>query len=909
MRFLYSLLLSILSVGLAPLMAAASVWMQISDTSAGQDAPVRITGLTSEEAITLAITKPNSTRVPITLTADAWGEVQSSIYATHVTAAGRYRADVLRGSGQDVSTSFSVAPGLPSAYQSTVTVGEGSTVADGQTAAVLTLQLVDAYKNPMSNTPFTVHSSRAADAVQSPRSTDSRGQAIITLTSTESGVSILTITAEDITLQTRPQVVFTPSPFLQSAPEADITASRSARGLGSFLQAQLFNDTQDLLEATVAYFTVVGLPDSVQQNVNQTLTVEARDADGNVLPDYRGTVRFSSSDDSAVLPTDYTFTPADQGKHSFALAVRFLTPGSQFLSVYDLSDIRINGEWNGVVIGEDAGAPMTGTPFVTIKTPRAGTYNNQRLTISGEALCASGAVDVLDNTETIFENVSIELNGTYVQQTPTLGDGAHTFVVQCAGDAAVQSDPVQVQIDRSPPQALNVEVLPSTTLDPSTEFTVNVKASEPLSSVTVTFEGVIKEFSPSGEVFTGTFIGPSACGDYPIDVQAADTLGNSVDQKAAATITICGESASEEAPYDLREDLLFADSDGDGAIDLLEMYDSDGDGVPDWAESNTADEDGDGIPDVMDTDNDTDGDGIPNELDGLPVRANYWDGNTNGLPDVLENQTDDLDGDGILNTEEMMDTDDDGVLDALESNTVDSNGNGTPDNQDPETTRPVIYDAYGVAALLVEGAFSPANITTRDTDGDGIPDSDEQGTDTDDDGDKVPNMFESALTPCAVGTTDKQHDPMCPNPPSDDPLAGNAPTAPSNLQAFPEDMAVSLLWTPSISLSDIEAYIVQYCSTGDAPVCKEQLTPDNRTKWLVEPLTACEDYTFRVTAIDSEGLKGEPSNAVTAGPNCSDSSPIPVTENVSTGAVGRMLPIFIALVCGGLVFYYGRRRG
>jgi hypothetical protein len=63
-----------------------------------------------------------------------------------------------------------------------------------------------------------------------------------------------------------------------------------------------------------------------------TVTVTAKDAAGNVILDYPGTVTFSNSDPKAAgLPANYTFAPADQGTHMFA-NVCLKTAGSQTIT-------------------------------------------------------------------------------------------------------------------------------------------------------------------------------------------------------------------------------------------------------------------------------------------------------------------------------------------------------------------------------------------------------------------------------------------------------------------------------------------------------------------------------------------------------------------------------------------------
>src|SRR5205085_1626676 len=71
-----------------------------------------------------------------------------------------------------------------------------------------------------------------------------------------------------------------------------------------------------------------------------TVRVEVQDQNGNVIPDYRGTVTFSSTGAQCCLPTGgliggrYTFTAADAGAHEWT-GVTLNTAGQQTISVYD----------------------------------------------------------------------------------------------------------------------------------------------------------------------------------------------------------------------------------------------------------------------------------------------------------------------------------------------------------------------------------------------------------------------------------------------------------------------------------------------------------------------------------------------------------------------------------------------
>ena len=62
--------------------------------------------------------------------------------------------------------------------------------------------------------------------------------------------------------------------------------------------------------------------------------VTAFDAFGNTATGYTGTIHFTSTDAAAVVPADYTFTPADAGGHVFE--VTFMTAGDQSLAVVEI---------------------------------------------------------------------------------------------------------------------------------------------------------------------------------------------------------------------------------------------------------------------------------------------------------------------------------------------------------------------------------------------------------------------------------------------------------------------------------------------------------------------------------------------------------------------------------------------
>jgi hypothetical protein len=65
-----------------------------------------------------------------------------------------------------------------------------------------------------------------------------------------------------------------------------------------------------------------------------SLTVTVKDAYGNVVTGYSGTIHFSSTDSQAKLPANYTFPAADKGVHAFTGLILRKT-GKQTIKLQD----------------------------------------------------------------------------------------------------------------------------------------------------------------------------------------------------------------------------------------------------------------------------------------------------------------------------------------------------------------------------------------------------------------------------------------------------------------------------------------------------------------------------------------------------------------------------------------------
>jgi hypothetical protein len=102
----------------------------------------------------------------------------------------------------------------------------------------------------------------------------------------------------------------------------------------------------------VKALAVAGFSSPITAGVASSVTVTARDGNGNVATWYTGTVVFSSSDGQAVLPATYTFTAADKGMHTFSVILK--TAGTQSITVKDAATVALSGSEGGITVNPAA---------------------------------------------------------------------------------------------------------------------------------------------------------------------------------------------------------------------------------------------------------------------------------------------------------------------------------------------------------------------------------------------------------------------------------------------------------------------------------------------------------------------------------------------------------------------------
>jgi hypothetical protein len=161
----------------------------------------------------------------------------------------------------------------------------------------------------------------------------------IHFTSTDAAVGITLPSDYTFTVQDNGMHTFTNAFNLTTAGSKTVTATDKA--------VSSLNGTSNSITVNAAQASTftINAPASVTAGSAFNITVTAKDEYGNIATGYRGTVNFTSTDNSAsvVLPADYQFTETDNGAHTFTgvkLINATLLPHPK-ITIEDASDITL----------------------------------------------------------------------------------------------------------------------------------------------------------------------------------------------------------------------------------------------------------------------------------------------------------------------------------------------------------------------------------------------------------------------------------------------------------------------------------------------------------------------------------------------------------------------------------------
>jgi len=525
----------------------AQTWVSVPDIIAGNTNIVRVSGLYADENIAIKLVRPDQTKINLQASADEFGVSSFQLSSINISKSGNYDLIISRDfENLPTIKNFTVYSNAVSSYKSEIIIDKPSVEADGEQISRIKIIAKDTYGNVIKNLPVKVLSSRNDDFIVVNNKTNEAGQALAKVTSKTAGVSTISVLLGDTVLFDKKEIVF----FLpQNKNLKNIGAGNW--DIGKFLKAQLFDDPDE--NTNIAYFSIEDLPQEASIGENLTAKIVAKDENGEQILNYTGTIRFSSSDDRAILPNDYTFSPTDQGAHDFYLAITFGTGGEQTLAVHDLDDFRISGEQSLNIALGSGPVEVSDDPKLTIDVPTTGsTFNSARVTISGTSQQCS-VVKLVDGQIILIDNLSVNESNKYIYQTPSLADGMHIFQAICMENEELISNKVSISIDRTPPQVISVETVPTGPFTPGQNIQINVDGDD-LNAVSCVFNEQIFNLSKndSGK-FTVNLVVPNKEGDFPLECTVSDLLGNSVTEPNAAVLSV--KIPVEEVPEEVEPEI------------------------------------------------------------------------------------------------------------------------------------------------------------------------------------------------------------------------------------------------------------------------------------------------------------------------------------------------------------------
>lgn len=209
---------------------------------------------------------------------------------------------------------------------------------------------------------------------------------------------------------------------LKTAGTQIITATDSLNKAVNGSQANIL-----VLPDAAKSLTVSGFPSPTTAGTNGTITVTARDQFNNVATGYTGTIRFTSTDKLAGLPSDFTFTSGQAGVMTFTANLK--TAGTQSITATDLVTPSITGTQSGIVV-----TPAAASKFIVSGHPttvNAGDTSSFTIT----AQDAFGNVDVNYAGKVTFtsSDPQASLPSAYTFTSADQGVRTFTDVLRTAG--------------------------------------------------------------------------------------------------------------------------------------------------------------------------------------------------------------------------------------------------------------------------------------------------------------------------------------------------------------------------------------------------------------------------------------------------------------------------------------------
>jgi Bacterial Ig domain/Right handed beta helix region/Immunoglobulin I-set domain len=287
--------------------------------------------------------------------------------------------------------------------------------------------------------------------------------------------------------------------------------------------------------ATATHFSVVA-PASATAAVGFNFSVTALDQFDNTATGYVGTVHFTSTDGAANLPSNYTFTGADAGAHSFSATLN--TAGNQTITSTDTVNNSITGTSGTVSVS--AGSATHFSVTAPASTTAGNAFNMTVTALDAANNIATGYTSTVHFTSTDSQ-AALPVDYTFLPAD----NGSKTFSItlKTAGNQTITAtDTVNAAINGTS-STINVLAGAATHYAltapagavPGTPFNFTVTALDQFNNTATSYLGTAHFTSSNAATVPGdyTFV----AGDNGSHIFSA-TLNNPGNQSITATDTV-----------------------------------------------------------------------------------------------------------------------------------------------------------------------------------------------------------------------------------------------------------------------------------------------------------------------------------------------------------------------------------
>lgn len=305
------------------------------------------------------------------------------------------------------------------------------------------------------------------------------------------------------------------------------------------------------------HFTVSASPASVTAGTALTgVTVTALDANGNIVTGYIGTVHFTSTDAQATLPSNYAFTGADNGVHTFTGVTLKTSGAAQTITATDTVTSSITGTTNTITVNPasaiavvvSSGNPQTTAVGTAFSNPLVVLVKDAYGNAVGSGVTVTFTAPSSGQSATFSSGNTAQTNGSGIATlaAPTANSSAGAYTVTASVSGGTTSASFSLTNSAGAPASIAVSTGNNQTAAISTAFATPLSVivkdalANPISGVSVTFNA-------PGSGASGTFAGSATVNTNSSGVATAPAFtanGTAGNYSVVASVGGLGSTAS-----------------------------------------------------------------------------------------------------------------------------------------------------------------------------------------------------------------------------------------------------------------------------------------------------------------------------------------------------------------------------